>query len=253
MIAAEFYRLALTMRRQNVAYIESRLASIPNVKFGTKEKNGKRIKVVRYYEVKDGKYIAHEHKLSSAAAQRLLSKMEEKDALRIRRDKLTYRKELEQKTISEAAVPQPMPSPYNRQAFDKLVERNDPDIPKNNPYNGRFFRSKSEVMIAQYLDELGLEYKYEVKIVINDEVFYIDFAVYCPETGRFFFIEHFGRMESESYSMRAIYKTVTYLNSGMKEGYDIIYTYENVHGGINIDVVKMKILCVLATHVTAHL
>lgn len=250
MIAAEFYRLALAIRKQNLNYINSRLSKLPCVKLGVKMRGSKRYHVARYSEYIDGKRITHEYFLTSPCAQDLLSKMAEADALRERLDRLMYREELDPHSASESSASPLFPSPFNRQAFDALKERNDPDVPRNNPYNGRFFRSKSEVMLAQCLEELGLEYKYEVFVKINGESFYVDFAVYCPETGRFFFIEHFGKMDEANYSIRSLNKTSLYLNSGMKEGYDILFTYENTNGGINIEVVKLKILCVLAAHAT---
>ena len=179
-----------------------------------------------------------------------MRQMEKRRSLETRKDKLTYSSYLEKDgfgIIRDDEIR--VPPRFSKEAFDKLVERNDQSIDREYCYDGHRFRSKSEVNIAQFLKSMGLEYKYEVKIIIDKQIYYIDFAVYCPETGRFFFIEHFGMMSNERYRMSVFNKLTAYSTCGLQEGRDILYTYENADAGYNIDIIQGKIIGVIATQI----
>lgn len=98
------------------------------------------------------------------------------------------------------------------------------DIDSNINYvhNGIRMRSRAEVLIAQVLDSLGLEYKYETKIVIDGDSYYPDFAVYLPEFRRFFFIEFLGMVDDKNYALKNGIKIGTYMNAGMRLNKDLL-------------------------------
>lgn len=114
-----------------------------------------------------------------------------------------------------------------RELFDSLVPESNPrEVDKSNPYNGINFRSKSEREIAEYLDGLGIAYKYEPRLRIMNTDIYPDFVCFIPELGIGFIIEHFGMMDSPKYLEHANKVIQSYLNCGFLPGIDILFTYE---------------------------
>lgn len=81
---------------------------------------------------------------------------------------------------------------------------------------GELVRSKSEVIIADLLDGLGLPYSYEQPFTGPDgSVRYPDFTVDDAETGRRLLIEHLGMMDRPDYVRRWKAKEMWYLNAGV--------------------------------------
>lgn len=246
MVAAQLHQIARKMRRNNIAHIHSELASLPCIRAGSRTIHGNKQEVLRYYTNEHGKRSVHQHDVTTEKGVELQSLMKQKEHLTTYLKSLPLQKELEDKTTSGYENQTNSSSRFSKARFDQLVELKDTSISKGLPFDGRLFRSKSEVMIAQYLKELGLEYKYEVIVSIAGKDFYIDFAVYSRETGRFFFIEHFGMMSDDAYRARAFQKITTYISNGLQEGIDILFTCESANDGFNINMIKGKILGILS-------
>ena len=249
MLAGYLYQTACVLRARNIGYTEGRLKNLPTVSVGHRMRQGKEIRVIREYSHESGSRKRKQYDFDSPKGKALLDLLEMRKKLEMRRQGMKWVKQLEKRgrgVIYDEEIN--IPSKFSKAVFDRLIERNDPSIAKDFCFDGRRFRSKSEVNIAQFLKSMGLEYKYEVKITIDGQVFYIDFAVYCPETGRFFFIEHFGKMSEERYRMRVFNKLTAYSTCGLQEGSDILYTFENADVGYNIDILQGKIVGVIATH-----
>ena len=114
-----------------------------------------------------------------------------------------------------------------KELFDSLVPNSNPrPIDRPNPYNGIVFRSKSEREIAEILDEIGIDYKYEPLMRLNDIDMYPDFVCFIPEIGIGFIIEHFGMIDNVNYVETSIRKFRTYTSLGLVPGIDILFTYE---------------------------
>ncbi len=246
MIAAEFYNLALLTRKMNLSYIHT----APDgtiVKLGTKCIKGKNVQVLRIYSDKF-QHNRKEYRIKSRKAEEWKNLLNEQQKRASIETNLKFRSELDNSNLKLDLKDQ-REQRFSKEAFDKLIERNDPEIKKGHVYDGHNFRSKSEVMIAQIINSLGMEYKYEVEICIGTKIYYADFAVYCHETGRFFFIEHFGLMGDEEYRAHTFQKITIYSKSGLTEGLDILYTFENANNSFYADVYKGKILSVIIAQV----
>ena len=89
-------------------------------------------------------------------------------------------------------------------------------------YKDMMMDSRGEMIVAQTLESLGLEYKYEPRIIIGDEIYYPDFIVYLPEFERCFFIEFMGRLDNDKYISRNKFKLMDYLKAGMVVNKDIL-------------------------------
>ncbi|MBO4687122.1 MAG: hypothetical protein J5636_01280 [Clostridiales bacterium] len=137
---------------------------------------------------------------------------------------------------------QSTPSGYSYERWLSLKEVEDKTITNGYAHGRHLFRSKSELLIAQLLEELKLEYKYEVIITVDGKRRWPDFAVYCPEIDRFFFIEHLGRMDDRSYRSDNLEKMEAYEKASIRNGIDIIYTTEFGEGFFNLDSLYGKLL-----------
>jgi len=120
--------------------------------------------------------------------------------------------------------------------------------------NGRFFeenlihqtshgdmvRSKSEVIIADRLSDLGVEYLYEHPLKIEGVTKYPDFTIEDMESGTTFYWEHCGMLNIPNYRRRweeklAWYKNhdiVPYEDGGGENG-TLIITSDSQRGGIS--------------------
>lgn len=247
LIASQFYQLARYCRSRHLAFINKELSVIPTISIGNIKKRGKDFEVISIYESKNGNKNRMRFTTSSPKATKWLRLKERKKVLLDRKEGLEYKNILESGNQQEAINSDGKKMPrFSREYFDLLEEKCEMNIQNGYSYDGHLFRSKSELIMAQCFNELGLEYKYEVIMTLGDETFLVDFAVYCPETGQFFFVEHFGRMSDETYRNRTFHKISVYSRHNFIEGLDILYTYELTDGGFYIDVIKSKILSIIA-------
>ncbi len=118
---------------------------------------------------------------------------------------------------------------------------------KNGSYfhNGIQMRSRIEVLIAEILDELGLEYKYEPAIRFGDEVFYPDFLVYIPCLKRCMIIEFFGMIDNEKYAFNAAGKMAVYANSGLIMNRDVIGLFGTKDAVVSDDIIYDYIVMIV--------
>lgn len=104
-------------------------------------------------------------------------------------------------------------------------------------YNGIYYRSKSEAMIAALLTSYGIEFKYETKINLHGFNIYPDFYIKRPKDGKVFIWEHFGLVADETY----LNKTFNKLNNYHRGGYDLwdnlIVSFDQEDGSLNIDTI----------------
>ncbi|MBR3032926.1 MAG: hypothetical protein IKH92_07900 [Clostridiales bacterium] len=247
MIAAKLHKLAVLMRMLNLEYLHDPEVCKPTIKLGKRERRNASIPVIRIYT--DASYKTHnEYLLSSPKSEKWKNLLEEQARRLEIENHLEFRSELEHIETPYKAVVINKKTAYSKEVFDSLIEKNDPEIKKKHVFDGHRFRSKSEMLIAQLLKSMGLEYKYDVVVSFDNEVFYIDFAIYCHETGRFFFMEHFGDMGSERYRQRTFHKITVYTAHGLVEGSDILYTYENNDDDFDLNVYECKILSIVSAH-----
>lgn len=112
---------------------------------------------------------------------------------------------------------------YDKSFWENIRLRADiEEVNYNYEYNGIRMCSRTEVVIAQNLDALGLQFKYEPLLIIGDEFYYPDFIVYLPELHRCFFIEFLGRLDDKKYCVKNGLKIGDYLYGGMIVDKDLL-------------------------------
>lgn len=133
-----------------------------------------------------------------------------------------------------------------QEMFDSLTPCVNPrKILRPNPYKGIIFRSKSERELAELLDELGIEYKYEPLLTIGGAEIFPDFVCFIRELGIGFIIEHFGMIDNIRYIESPILKFRTVTSVGMIPGIDILFTYERENAPPTTDYFRNSINCIL--------
>ena len=90
-------------------------------------------------------------------------------------------------------------------------------------FKGQLFRSKNEVIAAQVIDELGYEFKTEIKVVF-DKFSYIcpDLTFYVPEADKVILLEIDGAIENEFYETKSYKTTAKLVVNGYVEGKDFV-------------------------------
>lgn len=93
--------------------------------------------------------------------------------------------------------------------------------------SGNLVRSKSEVLIDALLSKNKIPFRYECALQLNDIFVYPDFTIRHPQTGKFFYWEHFGCMDDPAYIKNVSKKLQLYASNGIIPSVQLITTYES--------------------------
>ena len=258
MITSSIIESAAFLRHSAITTLQQIDRAYPSISFGTHLVRGQTMKVVRLRTLEGNKRKTLEFSLSSPKGMQLQSTSRKIILLRkalesLQLDTLSVNRAVckgtprkiasleEYPPVNASSDSAPKALTFSADEWMSLSEWNDPRITSGYRHGNHVFRSKSELMIAQLLESLGLEYKYEPLIVIGGTERRPDFAVFCPETMRYFFIEHLGLLSDARYRMDAIAKMEQYDKAGIRDGIDIIYTTEFGQGSFDIDSAYGKI------------
>lgn len=92
---------------------------------------------------------------------------------------------------------------------------------------GERVRSKSEILIADYLYRNDIDYRYEYPVRLKGwGTVYPDFLILNLRLRKELIWEHFGEMDDPDYARKAIRKIDSYRHSGYYEGKNLILTFE---------------------------
>ena len=109
-----------------------------------------------------------------------------------------------------------------------------PEALRFHTQRGELVRSKSELMIADYLYKNAdtLEYRYEQELTLNNQretiTIHPDFKIFNLKTGRTFYWEHAGKMDEMKYVNGFMKKMALYSSNGFTIGKDVIITFEDL-------------------------
>lgn len=110
---------------------------------------------------------------------------------------------------------------------------------------GLLVRSKAEVMIATYLYENGIPFRYEEPLWLNGKMFCPDFTIRDPKTGTFYWYEHFGKMDDPKYVRDNIPKLITYSDNGIIPSVNLILTFETKKNKLSFPQIRSAIETVM--------
>ena len=111
-----------------------------------------------------------------------------------------------------------MEAPYERNPYhpEQLIYKTK---------SGIMVRSKSERMIADFLTEHGIPFRYEAKLVVDGRAYYPDFTILCGDDTLLLW-EHFGLMDQDEYFKHACEKIKAYRKMGYMQHTNLICTWE---------------------------
>ena len=107
--------------------------------------------------------------------------------------------------------------------------------------SGEKVRSKSEKMIADKLALMGIPYRYECPLRLNNTTVYPDFTLLNVKTRKVVYYEHFGMMDDPVYCNRAIKKMHDYQMNGFSFDTNLIVTFETKSFPLDLRVVEKMI------------
>ncbi|MBQ7925955.1 MAG: hypothetical protein IJ335_06630 [Lachnospiraceae bacterium] len=112
---------------------------------------------------------------------------------------------------------------------------------------GERVRSKSEKIIADKLYFMGVPYRYEYPLLLEDNIkLYPDFTILKMPEREEVYLEHFGLMDDYDYVENVMYKLNTYQKNGIFLGVNLFVTYENGKAPLNtkaLDGLLRKLFC----------
>ena len=120
---------------------------------------------------------------------------------------------------------------YQHKAFSE-------ETPEHYSNRGERVRSKSEVMIADALDQAQIPYRYECPLKLGDTVVHPDFTILRLSDRKEIFWEHLGMMGDLEYSNHALQKIRLYERNRLFPGKELILTMETGLLPLNTAVIK---------------
>ncbi len=109
---------------------------------------------------------------------------------------------------------------------------------------GERVRSKSEKIIADFLNRSNIPYRYEHPLALKGIGFvYPDFTILRKRDRKEFYYEHFGMMDHAEYCEKTIRKIDTYARNGIVLGDQLFITFETSKRPIHTEVLgKLTLL-----------
>lgn len=101
-------------------------------------------------------------------------------------------------------------------------------------------RSKSEVLIAEKFYEYGIDFTYEEVLQIGKHTLAPDFTIRRRD-GKVFYWEHCGRTDNSEYMAKHSWKLELYESAGIVPWDNLIVTYDDGSGVINLAAVEGEI------------
>ncbi|MCR5584193.1 MAG: hypothetical protein K6F63_02010 [Lachnospiraceae bacterium] len=111
-----------------------------------------------------------------------------------------------------------------QQDFEKLSFRE--NTPEYYTRKGMRVRSKTEVIIADMLDEMAVPFIYEKPLELNSETVHPDFTLLNVKNRKEVYWEHFGMMDDVEYRNNAFLKIRKYEEAGLFQHDSVIWTFE---------------------------
>lgn len=121
-----------------------------------------------------------------------------------------------------------------------------PEELKYNTEREEKVRSKSEKMIADMYNELGIPYKYEKPLTLSNGVTkYPDFTLLKVSSRQEVYHEHLGMLDDDEYRDRTLKKLREYEQNGIILGKNLIISYETSNVPFDVDLLRKNIISII--------
>lgn len=113
------------------------------------------------------------------------------------------------------------------------------DTPKHFTTQGLQVRSKSEVLIAEFLYKNKIPFKYEQPLILNGtEIIHPDFTCLNPRTRKEYIWEHLGMMDNTDYLNKTLTRLELYNQNGYFQGKNLLTTMESPQHPLNAKIIN---------------
>ena len=129
---------------------------------------------------------------------------------------------------------------WKKQEFERLTFRE--DTPEFYTKKGLRVRSKSEVIIAEMLDDMNIPFIYEKPLKLKNEIVHPDFTLLDIKDRKEIYWEHFGMMDDMEYRNNAFYKIRSYESNGYCQHDTFIWTFETSKYPLNTKAIRKMIV-----------
>lgn len=152
-----------------------------------------------------------------------------------------------EKLLLDTSAFQELLTPYFQPASQELTDWANAIYTHNEKYpeklifktnSGHMVRSKSEAMIDMLLYVNKIPFRYECALELSNTTIFPDFIIRHPQTGNFFYWEHFGMMDDPKYCHHACSKIELYAANKIYPSINLITTYETQENPLNPDTVQ---------------
>jgi len=233
-------KLRISRERGNTFYYN---VSVPGDTCGTyiSKKEAKTIRQLaqQEYEMKFKKALEHE----LSAINSFISKCEKNNADMVYDNLSLYRKELVNPLLMSE---QAFADAWESESFKTTDFYDEKKVYVTE--KGEVVRTKSELIIANTYYELGIPYRYEAELRLNNgKRKYPDFTVLNKKTREVIYHEHFGLLDKNDYFLSNLTKLDDYKNSGIFLGKNLIITYESEQNPFDVNSIKRmlkEVFCV---------
>jgi hypothetical protein len=104
---------------------------------------------------------------------------------------------------------------------------------------GEMVRSKSEKILADKFNLLGIPYIYEKPLYLEGYGYvHPDFTLLNVRKKKEYYLEHFGMMDNPEYTVKTVQKLETYEKNGIFPGEKLLLTYETGSHPLNMKTVE---------------
>ena len=111
--------------------------------------------------------------------------------------------------------------------------------------DGTKTRSKSEMLIINTINAKGITYVYECPLILGSKIIFPDFILMDRKTNREIIIEHMGLMADYEYRKKQIDKIGLYIKEGYIPNVNMLMTFDDWNGKINIPAISKMIDTIL--------
>ncbi len=116
------------------------------------------------------------------------------------------------------------------------------DFPEYYTKGGLRVRSKSEILIADILDEMSIPFLYEKPLILNKRTVHPDFTLLNIKRRKEVYWEHFGMMDDREYRDDALLKIREYEANGLYQYDSVVWTFESGKYPINIKEIRNMVI-----------
>ena len=127
-----------------------------------------------------------------------------------------------------------------QQDFEKMGFRE--NTPEFYTRKGMRVRSKTEVIIADMLEEMAIPFLYEKPLELKSGTVHPDFTLFDPRSRKEVYWEHFGMMDDVEYRNNAFMKIRKYEESGLFQHDSLIWTFETSKYQINTKLLRKMVV-----------